>query len=165
MSIFDELFVVVFCAGLAAASVSGAAAADAKGAKQKSETYITWGDPGEGGGGTPLVKGYNAVDTPQTINCTNAAGCTIEIDSMVGVGYGDDGQWGICAVVDGAHVTTPPCFNQGSLTDYGIVTGNSRQNAQVSMGTHTVQTDVLVLGPAYLENWQSDYVLFTPSPN
>jgi len=164
MSISNTSLLIVLCCGsLAVAFMPGIAADQAKSPKQKSETFITWGNPG-GSGGTLLVKGYNVVDTPQAINCTNTSGCTIEIDAMVGVGYGNYGSWGICAVVDGAPVTTPPCWNQSTIPDNGFVTGNSRQNAQVSMGMHTVQTEVLVLGNAYLENWQSDYILYTPSP-
>jgi hypothetical protein len=60
-------------------------------------------------------------------------------------------------------VTTPPCWNQGTLSSNGVVTGNSRQNAQISMGEHTVQTDVIVFGNAYLEDWQSNYILYTPA--
>jgi len=157
------VFIVLCCAGVLAASLSSSAADRTKAPQQKSETFISWGNPG-GSGGTLLAKGYNVVDTPQTINCTNASGCTIEIDAMVGVGYGNDESWGICAVVDGKPVTTPPCWGQSVVPDNGFVTGNSRQNAQVAMGTHTVQTEVIVLGNAYLENWQSDYVLYTLSP-
>ncbi len=158
------LVLFICCAGSIAVPLSVSVTAQAKGSKQKSETFISWGNPG-GNGGTPLVKGYNTVDTPQTINCTNAAGCTIEIDAMVGVGYGDNSDWGICAVVDGAPVSTPPCWNQSLIPYQSFITGNSRQNAQISMGTHTVQTEVLVLEAAFLENWQSDYVLYTPSPD
>jgi hypothetical protein len=165
MSISNVLLFIAFCgASLAAVPISSSMANEKGAPKQKIQTFITWGNPG-GNGGTLLVKGYNAVDTPQAINCTNASGCTIEIDSMVGVGYGNDSSWGICAVIDGAPVKTPPCWNQSSIPSNGFVTGNSRQNAQVSEGTHTVQTEVIVLENAYLEDWQSNYTLYMPSPN
>jgi len=140
-----------------------AAAEQSRTPKQKSATDISWGNPG-GSGGTLLSEGYNAVDSPFTINCKSASGCTIEIDAMVGLGKGsNESEWAICAFVDGSPVQTPPCWQQGYIYN-NFVTGNSRQNATVTLGTHTVQTEVFLNSSAYLENWQSDYILYTPSP-
>jgi len=125
---------------------------------KKSKTFISWGNPG----GTSLASGFNNIDTAMIINCGNAAGCTVEVDAMVGIGYTAAGHWAICAVVDGSFLTNPPCWNQGSLNPNGVTTGNSSQSIAVSTGNHTVQTRVYVDADASLEDWHIDYVLFAP---
>lgn len=130
---------------------------------EKTATYMSWGSPGNSLNGTELDSGFNNVDTPISITCANTAGCTFEIDAMVGIGYSSGNTlWAICAVVDGNFVTTPPCWSQSTVPSGGVVTGNSSQSIEVSAGRHTVQTQVSVISTAYLQDWHIDYVVFVP---
>ena len=121
-------------------------------------TFFNYGSSG----GASLVPGFNNVDTATTIKCTNAAGCTIGVSSMIQISPPAGTNWAICPVVDGNYIN-PPCPFQGNLADTSsFVTGNGQSNFQVATGTHTVQTQVYTDQAAGLYNWQVTYTLYKP---
>lgn len=110
--------------------------------------------------GIDLPFGFDNVDDPTSINCTNAAGCVIQIVASSQVRSDLDGTlWAICSLVDGEYAN-PGCGYQGQL-DTGIyATGTSQMNYQVTQGKHTVQTQVYVNQDALLGRWQITYTLY-----
>lgn len=146
------------------AATARQSAVTAAGSLKAVSTFLHWGSSG----GAPLVAGFNDIDAPITINCGNAAGCTIGVASMVQIAPYSSTVWAICPVVDGINYMNPPCPYQGSLDGVGgFVTGNSLANLAVTSGTHTVQLRVYVnqayVGQAAeLHNWQVNYTLYKP---
>lgn len=118
-----------------------------------------------GTGGTALNAGFNTIDST-TVNCTNAAGCTIGFGLMMQAGGQSAGgnKWAICAVVDGINANPGGgCPYQNELpTDSAYQVGNSRQNLAVAAGTHTVTAEVYVTSPATLGEWEADYLVYRP---
>src|SRR5689334_15896398 len=49
-----------------------------------------------GATGIGLVAGFNNIDSPTTVNCTNTAGCTIISQAMVQIAPGSGALWAIC---------------------------------------------------------------------
>ena len=140
-----------------AAATSGHSAAAATAHKIVS-TFVNWGSSG----GAALVPGFNNVDAATSINCANAAGCTITVTSMVQIAPPAGTNWAICPVVDGTYIN-PPCPFQGHLPNTSsFVTGNGLSNFQVATGAHTVQLQVYVDQASALYNWQVTYTVYKP---
>jgi hypothetical protein len=93
--------------------------------------------------GATVGTGQTTIDT-ETINCTNAAGCTIQADGMVQFADINANFWAVCFLVDGIG-TQPACPYQGRLPGGGALAfavGNYRGWYPVAKGTHTVTLTV-----------------------
>lgn len=99
----------------------------------------TWIQQGNGTNSPLTAFAFNTLET-STVNCNNAAGCTIGLESMVQL-KPQGGDWALCLLVDG---TTTSCQYQGSLAaSSGYVVGNALGlRAGVASGAHTVTTQI-----------------------
>ena len=107
----------------------------------------------------PLAAGLNTIDTA-TIKCGATAGCTITIAAMVQVIADNAGQWAICTTVDGNSAEPGGCPVQGVAQSSNYQIGNLKQNAVVTQGTHTVQTQVMMPSTGSVGAWESDYSVY-----
>ena len=104
----------------------------------------------KGRGPVSISVGYNDIDQPRNVSCRTAK-CVILIDSVFEVNAA--GAW-VCPFVDGKSAL-PKCKNHFDL-GYPY----SRQFAEVSQGTHTVQTKVYSDNPGTVGNWEVDYTVY-----
>lgn len=90
-----------------------------------------------------LLKGDNYVDQPAQMNCVSAAGCSVVIQSKLGLegnkkneGYTN---WCVRSLVDGVEAE-PNCTYE---TAEGLAYTQVMQTLDIAQGTHTVQTDIV----------------------
>lgn len=127
----------------------GAPKASAESLVQPATTYgpkklvNTWFQQGNGSNAPLTQFGFTTIET-STVNCNNAAGCTIGLESMVQL-KPQGGDWAICLLVDG---TTTSCQYQGHLASTsGYVVGNAQGlRTGVTSGAHTVATQIYAEG-------------------
>ena len=102
-----------------------------------------------------LPGGYVVEDAAQTFKCK--AACTIITNSTAEfMSYYSYNQASICPVVDG-YYTNGACFFSGALSPQQQYTNRQNQtNLSVASGTHTVQTYIYTIAPAYLGHYQND---------
>ena len=95
----------------------------------------------------------------QTINCKKA--CTIvTLNTAEVLSYYSYNQVGICPVVDG-YSTNGGCFFSGALSLKDLFRDETNQtNLSVGPGTHTIQTYLYTLAPAYMGHFQNDYHVY-----
>jgi len=98
-------------------------------------------------------------DAPTSINCKKA--CTIvTANTAEFLSYYSYNQVGICPVVDG-YLTNGSCFFSGTVQPDDLYANRTNQtNLAVGAGTHTVQTYVYTIAPAYLGHYQNDYHVY-----
>ena len=122
-------------------------------------TYLDQGAPD-----TSLGSGFTAIDGPVTINCSNAAGCTVEVINTAEVGgnSASSNQWAICNQLDGSY--TGICTYQATLpTNATYLTGTFNNTMSLSAGTHTVQSFAFTSsGGATLAQYSNAYHLYRP---
>jgi hypothetical protein len=121
-------------------------------------SYINQGDLA-----AAVSSGFQPVDTPVTINCTSAAGCTIGAEHWLQVGGQSTAGnlWAICTEVDGGIQFL--CPYQGYIaTDGTYVTGSFNLAVAVSPGTHTVQEIVFTAAGATVGDYHNTYVVYRP---
>lgn len=127
------------------------------GPKKLLNTWIQQGN----GSNAPLTQfGFTTLET-STVNCNNAAGCTIGLESMAQL-QPQGGDWAICLLVDGVSTS---CQYQGSLAaSSGYVVGNARGvRAGVASGSHTVTTQLYAEGAgATYTYYQTDIRVYKP---
>jgi len=106
-----------------------------------------------------LLGGFAAEDAAQSIVCKNA--CTvITLDTAEFLSYYSYNQVGICPMVDG-YFTNGSCYFSGALSAQEEYTNRTNQtNLSVASGTHTVQTYVYTVAPAYMGHYQNDYHVY-----
>jgi hypothetical protein len=114
---------------------------------------------GNGAGSALNALTFNTIESG-TVNCTNAAGCTVGQDSMVQLSP-NGGNWAICLAVDGVYSS---CQYQGHTPDVSsFVVGNAKGlSGKVSFGLHAVRTDVFVDLASSLYAWQTDTRVYKP---
>jgi hypothetical protein len=106
-----------------------------------------------------LFGGTVTEDSAQTINCKKA--CTVvTLNTAEVLSYYSYNQVGICPVVDG-YMTNGACFFSGALSLKDLYRNETNQtNLAVGAGTHTLQTYLYTLAPAYLGHYQNDYHIY-----
>jgi hypothetical protein len=106
-----------------------------------------------------LLGGFAVEDAAQSVVCKNA--CTvITIDTAEFLSYYSYNQVGICPMVDG-YFTNGSCYFSGALSPTELYTNRTNQtNLAVASGTHTVQTYVYTIAPAYMGHYQNDYHVY-----
>ena len=131
--------------------------ATTSGPKKLLNTWIQQGN----GSNAPLPQfAFTTLET-STVNCNNAAGCTIGLESMAQL-QPQGGDWAICLLVDGVSTS---CQYQGSLAaSSGYVVGNARGvRAGVASGNHTVTTQLYAEGAgATYTYYQTDIRVYKP---
>lgn len=123
------------------------------------KTYADIGQPGASDG-----SGFTAIDSPVTINCTNAKGCTIVVTSFAEPGgQSNSGDaWGICTSLDGT-IGAGICTYQGVVpSDGSYISGSFTNVLSVAKGTHTVQAEVYLSIGATLAQYSNTYSLYVP---
>jgi hypothetical protein len=126
-----------------------------KGGGLKLKAFIdTWGVTT-----VALAGGFATEDAASSVTCKKA--CTlITNDTAEFLSYYSYNQVGICPMVDG-YFTNGSCYFSGALSPQQLYTNRQNQtNLQVATGTHTVQTYVYTIAPAYLGHYQNDYSFF-----
>ena len=105
------------------------------------------------------LGGFAAEDAAQSIICKNA--CTVvTLDTAEFLSYYSYNQVGICPMVDG-YFTNGSCYFSGALSPQEEYTNRTNQtNLSVASGTHTVQTYVYTIAPAYMGHYQNDYHVY-----
>lgn len=92
------------------------------------------------------VYSLTALDQPTVINCTNSAGCTVELDPSVTirqVGSSNPNLWQIMGKIDGADFYGASVPAGETLPDGEDSTVTTKQYQYVLYGKHTVQTFVI----------------------
>ncbi len=108
---------------------------------------------------TAVPAGTTVIDT-QSIKCSAATGCIIQVSAMVqAISNGSAGQWQICVIVDGSQAG-PGCPAQGVVPSSNYVVGNLRANAFVATGTHSVQTEIIMPSNGSYAAWESDCAVY-----
>jgi len=106
-----------------------------------------------------LFGGFAVEDSANTINCKNA--CTVVTNNTAEfLSYYSYNQVGICPLVDG-YFTNGSCYFSGALSFQDLYANRTNQtNLAVSSGSHTVQTYVYTVAPAYMGHYQNDYHVY-----
>jgi len=122
-------------------------------------TFVDIGAPSASDG-----SGFTAIDSPVTINCGNAAGCTIVVTSFAEPGgqssSGD--AWGICTNLDGT-IGAGICTYQGVVpSDGSYVSGSFTNVLTVAKGSHTVQAEIYLIVGATLAQYSNTYSQYAP---
>jgi len=106
-----------------------------------------------------LLGGMAAEDPAQTFHCRVA--CTVvTLNTAEFLSYYSYNQTGICPVVDG-YMTNGACYFSGTVEFKDLYANrNNQTNLAVGAGTHTVQTYVYTVSPAYLGHYQNDYHIY-----
>jgi len=123
------------------------------------KTYVDVGAPDATDG-----SGFTAIDSPVTVNCGNAAGCTIVVTSFAEPGgqssSGD--SWGICTSLDGV-IGAGICTFQGVVpSDGSYISGSFTNVLSVAKGKHTVQAEVYLSVGATLAQYSNTYDVYIP---
>ena len=120
----------------------------------------TWIGSGNGNNAALPQFVYTTIETT-VVNCANAAGCTIGIESMAQI-KPQSADWAICLRVDGVSAS---CQYQGNLQGpSGYVIGNARGvKTGITTGSHTVTTQLYVEGVgATYAAYQTDVRVYKP---
>jgi hypothetical protein len=106
-----------------------------------------------------LLGGFAPQDAAQSVKCKNP--CTIvTLDTAEFLSYYSYNQVGICPMVDG-YFTNGSCYFSGALQFSDLYANRTNQtNLAVASGTHTVQTYVYTVAPAYMGHYQNDYHVY-----
>lgn len=106
-----------------------------------------------------LFGGFAVEDAAQSIKCK--APCTVVTNNTAEfLSYYSYNQVGICPLVDG-YFTNGSCYFSGALSFQDLYANRTNQtNLAVGSGTHTVQTYVYTVAPAYMGHYQNDYHIY-----
>ena len=106
-----------------------------------------------------LLGGFAVEDAAQSINCKKA--CTVVTTNTAEfLSYYSYNQTGICPMVDG-NFTNGSCYFSGTVNPIDLYANRTNQtNLAVAAGTHTVQTYIYTVFPAYLGHYQNDYHIY-----
>lgn len=106
-----------------------------------------------------LFGGFATEDAAQTITCKKA--CTVVTNNTAEfLSYYSYNQTGICPMVDG-YFTNGSCYFSGTVNPDDLYANRTNQtNLAVGSGTHTIQTYVYTVSPAYMGHYQNDYHIY-----
>jgi len=106
-----------------------------------------------------LFGGFASEDAATSIKCKNP--CTVvTLNTAEFLSYYSYNQVGICPMVDG-YFTNGSCYFSGAVNPTDLYTNRTNQtNLSVASGTHTVQTYVYTVAPAYMGHYQNDYHVY-----
>jgi hypothetical protein len=107
-----------------------------------------------------LNKGENALDAPTQFNCDSESSCVVTVQTMVAV-TAANASWRVCVKIDDEAVR-PNCPIQ-ERGEQGPNTGATLGSAQVSSGSHTFQTTVVVqqsTEPPVVTAWEVHYTIY-----
>ena len=121
------------------------------------QTVDTWAAPTAS---ITLPAGaFTPEDAATTINCAKPCRVVTENTAEL-LSYYSYNQIAICPVVDG-YFTNGSCYFSGALSPQQLYSNRQNQtNLQVATGTHTVQTYVYTIAPAYMGHYQNDYHVY-----
>ena len=106
-----------------------------------------------------LLGGFATEDAATTVNCLKACRVVTE-NTAEFLSYYSYNQVGICPMVDG-YFTNGSCYFSGALSPTELYSNRTNQtNLAVASGTHTVQTYVYTIAPAYMGHYQNDYHVY-----
>jgi len=106
-----------------------------------------------------LLGGFATEDAAQTVNCKRACN-VVTYSTAEFLSYYSYNQVGICPLVDG-YFANGSCYFSGALSPGELYTNRTNQtNLTVGTGTHTVQTYVYTVAPAYMGHYQNDYHIY-----
>jgi hypothetical protein len=118
------------------------------------QTIDTWGVTTQA-----LSGGFFPEDAATTVNCGKPCRVVTE-NTAEFLSYYSYNQVGICPLVDG-YFTNGSCYFSGALAFKDLYANRTNQtNLDVASGTHTVQTYLYTVAPAYLGHYQNDYHLY-----
>jgi hypothetical protein len=108
-----------------------------------------------------LVVGSNPVGTALTLNCGNAAGCTIAANMNAQLAAAaTENKAAICMKVDGASVNCP--FNGIIRAGSGFQVMNYQTFTSVTAGNHTVEMDVFSSVATSMIRWNKEIKIYKP---
>lgn len=112
--------------------------------------------------GLPLAAGsFTTVGTQLTVNCANAAGCTIAINGNAQLAAGaSENTAALCLQIDGASISCP--FNTIIRAGSGFQIMNYQTFASVALGNHTVDMAVFSSTASALYRWNKEVKLYKP---
>ena len=106
-----------------------------------------------------LLGGFATEDAATVANCLKACRVVTENTAEI-LSYYSYNQVGICPLVDG-YFTNGSCYFSGALSPKNEYTNETNQtNLDVASGSHTLQTYLYTVAPAYLGHYQNDYHLY-----
>lgn len=111
--------------------------------------------------GVVINPGFNVVGTALTVNCANAAGCTIAADMNAQLGaVATENAAAICMMVDGGYINCP--FNGIIRAGGGYQVMNYQTFTSVALGNHTVEMHVYSTQATNLYRWNKEIKLYKP---
>ena len=106
-----------------------------------------------------LFGGFAVEDAAQTIKCK--AACFLATNNTAEfLSYYSYNQVGICPLVDG-YFTNGSCYFSGALSFQDLYANRTNQtNYAAASGTHSLQTYVYTVAPAYMGHYQNDWHVY-----
>ena len=106
-----------------------------------------------------LFGGFAVEDAAQSISCKKA--CTVVTNNTAEfLSYYSYNQVAICPLVDG-YFTNGSCYFSGALSFQDLYANRTNQtNYSAGSGSHTLQTYVYTVAPAYMGHYQNDYHVY-----
>ena len=104
---------------------------------------------------------FTTVGTQLTVNCANAAGCTIagNLNAQLGAGASENNA-ALCLFVDGVSVSCP--FNTIIRAGSGYQVMHYQTFISVAFGNHTVDMQVYSNTASALYRWNKEIKLYKP---
>ena len=121
-------------------------------------TYFETANPS----GTALTAGsFTEFGTPLSVNCTNAAGCTIAVNMSAQLAAAATANnMALCMKLNGANQTCP--YNTIIPAGSGFEVGNFQYFVEVPLGSHTVGAVVFTSVATNLYRWVKETKLYKP---
>jgi hypothetical protein len=140
-------------AGVKAGKISGESISTSH---KLQKTYFDTDVPGSG-----LASGFNVVGTTLTLNCANAAGCTVagNFNAQIAA-IGSENAAAICLMIDGGYINCP--YNAIIRGGGGYQVMTYQTFAPVAYGNHTVEMHVYVNSATTLYRWNKEIKLYKP---
>jgi hypothetical protein len=121
----------------------------------------TYFDTANEGGLALAASSFTTVGTQLTVNCANAAGCTIagNLNAQLSGGASENNA-ALCLVIDGASLSCP--FNTLIRAGGGFQVMHYQTFGFVPLGNHTVDMQVFSGTASALFRWNKEIKLYKP---
>jgi len=107
-----------------------------------------------------LFGGFAVEDAANTISCKKDC-LLVTYNTAEFLSYYSYNQVGICPLVDG-YFTNGSCYFSGALSFPDLYSNRTNQtNLDVAKGSHTIQTYVYTVAPAYMGHYQNDWHVYS----
>ncbi|HEX5683500.1 MAG TPA: hypothetical protein VFY73_05630 [Ideonella sp.] len=108
-----------------------------------------------------INPGFNVVGTTLTLNCGNAAGCTIAANMNAQLAaVATENNAAVCLMIDGSYINCP--FNGIIRAGGGYQVMNYQTFASVAQGSHTVEMHVYSGQATTMFRWNKEIKLYNP---